>query len=205
MYDIVIIGAGVVGGMIAEMLSRYNVRVCILEKAGDVAMGATKANSAIVHGGFDPVVGSLKARMNKRGSELMPEVCARLGVKYNNNQALVVGFENERAEVEELYRNGIANGIKGLRIVEREELHTLEKNLNPKLSCALLSETSAIVCPYELCIAAVGNAMDNGVELMLDYEVTDVEKTPDGYAITSSDERVVNAKYIITFTIFAQN
>ena len=197
MYDIVIIGAGVVGGMIAETLSRYNVRVCILEKAGDVAMGATKANSAIVHGGFDPVVGSLKARMNKRGSELMPEVCARLGVKYNNNQALVVGFENERAEVEELYRNGIANGIKGLRIVEREELHTLEKNLNPKLSCALLSETSAIVCPYELCIAAVGNAMDNGVELMLDYEVTDVEKTPDGYAITSSDERVVNAKYII--------
>ena len=101
MYDIVIIGAGVVGGMIAEMLSKYNVRACILEKAEDVAMGATKANSAIVHGGFDPVVGSLKARMNKRGSELMPKVCARLGVKYNNNQALVVGFENERAEVED--------------------------------------------------------------------------------------------------------
>ena len=197
MYDIVIIGAGVVGGMIAETLSRYNVRVCILEKAGDVAMGATKANSAIVHGGFDPVVGSLKARMNKRGSELMPEVCARLGVKYNNNQALVVGFENERAEVEELYRNGVANGIKGLRIVEREELHTLEKNLNPELSCALLSETSAIVCPYELCIAAVGNAMDNGVELMLDYEVTGIDKTFNGYEITASDGRIVNAKYII--------
>ena len=197
MYDIVIIGAGVVGGMIAETLSKYNVRVCILEKAGDVAMGATKANSAIVHGGFDPVVGSLKARMNKRGSELMPKVCARLGVKYNNNQALVVGFENERAEVEELYRNGVANGIQGLRIVEREELHAIEKNLNPELSCALLSETSAIVCPYELCIAAVGNAMDNGVELMLDYEVTKIDKTSDGYEITASDGRAVNAKYVI--------
>lgn len=197
MYDIVIIGAGVVGGMVAEMLSKYNVRVCILEKAGDVAMGATKANSAIVHGGFDPVVGSLKARMNKRGSELMPNVCERLGVKYNNNQALVVAFENERSEVEALYRNGVANGIKGLRIVEREELHTLEKNLNPEISCALLSETSAIVCPYELCIAAVGNAMDNGVELILDYEVTGINKTPNGYEIISSDGRVVNAKYLI--------
>jgi len=197
MYDIVVIGAGVVGGMIAETLSRYNVRVCILEKAGDVAMGATKANSAIVHGGFDPVVGSLKARMNKRGSELMPKVCERLGVKYNNNQALVVGFENERAEVEELYRNGIANGINGLRIVEREELHRLEKNLNPDLSCALLSETSAIVCPYELCIATIGNAMDNGVELLLDYEVTGIDKTLNGYRIISSDGRAVNTKFII--------
>lgn len=197
MYDIVVIGAGIVGGMIVETLSRYNVRVCILEKAGDVAMGATKANSAIVHGGFDPKIGSLKARMNKRGSELMPMVCQRLGVKYNNNQALVVGFENERAEVEELYRNGVANGIKGLRIVEREELHSMEKNLNPELSCALLSETSAIVCPYELCIAAVGNAMDNGVELLLDYEVTGIGKTSNGYEITSSDGRTINTKYII--------
>ncbi len=197
MYDIVVIGAGVVGGMIAETLSKYDLRVCILEKAGDVAMGATKANSAIVHAGYDPKVGSLKARMNKRGSELMEGVCKRLGVKYKNNQALVVGFENERAEVEELYRNGLANGIKGLRIVEHDELLQLEPNVNPELACALLAETSAIVCPYELCIAAVGNAMDNGVELMLDYEVSGIDKTENGYSVKAADGRVVNAKYII--------
>ena len=197
MYDIVIIGAGVVGGMVAEALSKYNVRVCLLEKASDVAMGATKANSGIVHAGYDPKVGSLKARMNKRGSELMEGVCKRLGVKYKNNQALVVGFENEREEVEALYRNGLANGIGGLRIIEREELLSLEPNINPALSCALLAETSAIVCPYELCIAAVGNAMDNGAELKLDFEVSGIDKTEGGYRISTADGRAVVARYVI--------
>lgn len=197
MYDIVIIGAGVVGGMIAESLSKYDVRICLLEKEGDVAMGATKANSAIVHAGYDPKVGSLKARMNKRGSELMEGVCMRLGVKYKNNQALVVGFENEREEVEALYRNGLANGIGGLRIIEREELLSLEPNLNPELSCALLAENSAIVCPYELCIAAVGNAMDNTVELKLDFEVSEIDKTESGYLIKAADGRSVKARYVI--------
>ena len=200
MYDIIVIGAGVVGGMIAETLSKYALRVCILEKEGDVAMGATKANSAIVHAGYDPRIGSLKARMNKRGSELMEGVCKRLGVKYKNNQALVVGFEDERAEVEALYHNGLSNGIKGLRILERDELLALEPNVNPDLACALLAETSAIVCPYELCIAAVGNAMDNGVELMLDYEVVGIDKAENGYTIKGADGRTVQTKHIINST-----
>ena len=147
MYDIAIIGAGVVGGMIANTLAKYDIKVCILEKQSDVAMGATKANSAIVHAGFDAKEGSLKARLNVRGSEMMEEVTSRLGVKYKRNQSLVVGFEHERAEVEAIYKRGIANGVKGLRMLEKEELHALEPNLNPDLTCALLAETGAIVCP----------------------------------------------------------
>ena len=103
MYDVVVIGAGVVGGLVARELSKYKINVCILEKEGDVAMGATKANSAIVHAGFDAKVGSMKAKMNVRGSEMMEEVARQLGVKYQKNESLVVAFENERKEVEEIY------------------------------------------------------------------------------------------------------
>lgn len=197
MYDIAIIGAGVVGGMIADALAKYDLRVCILEKEGDVAMGATKANSAIVHAGFDAAEGSLKAKLNVRGSEMMEETARRLGVKYKRNGSLVVGFEHERAEVEAIYKRGLANGVKGLELLDKDALHALEPNLNPDLTCALLAKTGAIVCPYELCIAAVGNAVDNGVELIPDYEVCGIEKTADGYTISSADGRRVEAKYIV--------
>ena len=197
MYGVAVIGAGVVGGLVARELSKYDISVCLLEKEGDVAMGATKANSAIVHAGFDAKIGSLKAKMNVRGSEMMENVARELGVKYERNESLVVAFENERAEVEEIYQRGLANGVKGLSIVEHDELMKLEPNLNPKLSCALLAKTGAIVCPYELCIAAVGNAMDNGASLMLDFEVASIERLDGAYLIKAKDGREVNAKYII--------
>lgn len=197
MYDIAIIGAGVVGGMIARTLAKYDIRVALLEKEGDVGMGATKANSAIVHAGFDAKEGSLKARFNVRGSEMMPEITRELGVKYNNNQSLVVGFENERAEVEAIYNRGLANGVKGLRLLNKDELHALEPNLNKDLTCALLAETGAIVCPYELCVAAVGNAMDNGAELMLDFEVTSIDSANGTYVINAADGRKIETKYVI--------
>ena len=197
MYTVAVIGAGVVGGLIARELTKYNVEVYILEKEGDVAMGATKANSAIVHAGFDAKVGSLKARFNVRGSEMMESVTRELGVKYQNNESLVVAFEDERAEVEKIYERGLKNGVKGLSIIEHDELMEIESNLNPKLSCALLASTGAITCPYELCIAAIGNAMDNGASLLLDFEVTSIKKSNGSYAISSSDGRTVNADYVI--------
>ena len=197
MYDIAIIGAGVVGGMIASTLAKYDLRVCILEKEGDVAMGATKANSAIVHAGFDAKENSLKAKMNVRGSELMEEVTTRLGVKYKRNQSLVVAFEHEREEVEAIYRRGLANGVKGLRILEKDELHALEPNLNKDLTCALLAETGAIVCPYELCLASVGNAMDNGTELILNFAVSAIEKSDGKYTVKAADGREVESEIVI--------
>ena len=197
MYDITVIGAGVVGGMVARTLSKYDVKLCILEKENDVAMGATRANSAIVHAGFDAKEGSLKAKLNVRGSELMPTVTRELGVKYQRNESLVVAFENERPEVEAIYERGIRNGVKGLRIVEKEELHRMEPNLNPELTCALLAPTGAIVCPYELCIASVGNAMDNGAELKRNFCVTSIERKGDVYVITSADGQTVETRYIV--------
>ncbi len=197
MYDVIIIGAGVVGGLIARELSAYDLKICIVDKENDVARGATAANSAIVHAGFDAKEGSLKAKMNVRGSQMMEKVCAELGVSYKKNGSLVVAFENEREEVEAIYRRGVANGVEGLRIVEKEELFAMEPALNPELSCALYAPTGAIVCPYGLTIAAVGNAMDNGAELALNFEVTAIERDEDGFVVRAADGREVRARYLV--------
>lgn len=197
MYDIAIIGAGIVGAMTARELTKYNVSVCVLEKENDVALGATKANSAIVHAGFDAKPNSLKARLNVRGSEMMPKVAQELGVKYKNNGSLVLGFdENDRKVIDELFERGIKNGVKGLKILDSDELHTLEPNISTNAKYALYAPSGAIVCPYELCIAAMGNAMDNGAELKLNFKVTDIKENG-GYYTVSSDTDSVDAAYII--------
>ena len=177
MYDVAVIGAGVVGGMIARKLSSYTIKVCILEKESDVAMGATKANSAIVHAGFDAMEGSLKAKLNVKGSEMMPLVTKVLGVKYKLNGSLVIGFnEEDENTIKELYERGIKNGVKGLEVLSKEKVKELEKNISDNVTCALYAPSGAIVCPYELSVAAIGNAMDNGVDLMLNFEVDDIQK-----------------------------
>lgn len=197
MYDVVIIGAGVVGGMIARTLSAYELKTCIVEKENDVAMGATKANSAIVHAGFDAKEGSLKAKLNVRGSEMMPKIAEELGVKYQRNGSLVIGFnEEDHKTIEELYQRGCNNGVKELRILEKKELMELEPNLADEVQSALYAPTGAITCPYELTIAAVGNAMDNGVELKLNFEVASISEKEGFYEIASETE-TLQTKYII--------
>jgi len=197
MFDVVIVGAGVVGGLISRELTRYGMRVCILEAGSDVALGATRANSAIVHAGYDAAEGSLKARLNVRGSEMMEKVCGELGVKYRRNGSLVVGFNGEdRETLFGLLSRGEKNGVKGLRVIERDEVRELESNIGEGVTCALHAPTGAIVCPYELCMAAIGNAMDNGAELKLNFKVTSIEKTDCGYRV-SADCESVEAKYVI--------
>ena len=198
MYDVVVIGGGVVGGMIARELSKYELNICIIEKENDVAMGATKANSAIVHAGFDAKEGSLKALLNVRGSKMMEKVCSELGVKYQRNGSLVIGFNDEdRVNVEALVERGIKNGVEGVRLVEKDELKALEPNISNSATCALYAPTGAIVCPYELCIASIGNAMDNGATLKCGFEVASIEKAENGYVITSKSGETVNAKYVV--------
>ena len=197
MFDVAIIGAGVVGGMLARTLAKYDLKLCILEKENDVAMGATKANSAIVHAGFDAETGSLKARLNVAGAEKMPQICRELGVKYRNNGSLVIGFDaDDRAALEALCRRGVANGVKNLRVIEKEELQALEPNLSENAVCALHAPTAGIVCPYELAIAAVGNAMDNGAVLHCNFEVKNIQALADGYKI-SDGERSVQARFVV--------
>ena len=147
-FDVAIIGAGVVGGMIARKLSQYNLSICIIEKENDVAMGATKANSAIVHAGFDAKVGSLKAKLNVKGSEMMKQVTDELGVKNINNGSLVIGFNDEdRKTVEELYDRGVKNGVKNLEILDKNRVKDIEPNISDNVVCALYAPTGAIVCP----------------------------------------------------------
>ncbi len=197
MYDVVIIGAGIVGTMTARELSKYNLKVCVLEKENDVAMGSTKANSAIIHAGFDATPGSLKAILNVKGSQMMEQITKELGVKYINNGSLVIGFdENDRKTLNELLNRGVKNGVKNLRIIEKEELNIIEPNISENVICALYAPTGSIVCPYELAIACMGNAMDNGVELKLNFEVYDIKKENDYYFVSSQDE-TVKSKFVI--------
>ncbi len=198
MKKIAIIGGGVIGGMIARELSRYELDVTILEREGDVAMGATRANSAIVHAGFDAKEGSMKAKMNVAGSVMMEQVCSELGVKYVRNGSLVIGFgEEDRAEIGRLFERGTANGVEGLKILDKDELRALEPNISSNATCALYAPTGAIVCPYELCIASIGNAMDNGAKLVLNFEVSEIKRTNGGFSAKAADGREITADYII--------
>ncbi len=197
MFDVVVIGAGVVGGMVSRELTKYTKNVCIVERGSDVALGATRANSAIVHAGYDAKEGTLKACLNVRGSVMMEKVCLELGVKYKRNGSLVVGFNDEdRAALTELVERGKTNGVLGVKLLEREEILSLEPNIGAGVTVALHAPTGAIVCPYELCMAAVGSAMDNGAELKLNFCVDKIEKIDGGYRVYSG-ENFVEAKFVI--------
>ena len=196
-YDVAIVGAGVVGGLIARELSRFDIKVALLEKCNDVAMGTTKANSAIVHGGFDAQNGTLKAKLNVQGTLMMPEVCEKLHVPFKKNGSVVVAFsEKEMEHVNELYERGIKNGVPELSVIDRDELRRIEPNISDEAVGALLSESAGIVCPYELTIAAVENAVSNGVEFVRNCEVKSISENADGYVLntTAGD---ISAKYII--------
>ena len=174
-YDVVIVGAGVTGALTARALTGYQLKVALLERCNDVAMGATKANSGIVHAGFDAIPGTLKAKLNLIGTAKMAEVCKQLDVPYKNNGSLVVAFsEEEKDIVRSLYERGLKNGVPGMRLVEKEELHTMEPNLSPDACFALLAPSAGIVCPYELTIAAAENAVTNGAEFLRNCEVQSI-------------------------------
>ena len=186
MYDVTVIGAGVIGGLTARALTRYRLKVCILESESDVAMGASGANSGIAHAGFDADTGTLKAKYDLLGAGMMPRVCEELGVKYRRNGSLVAAYTEEEEEtLRILLARGVANGVQGLSILSREELFATEPNISEAARGALYAETGGIVCPYGLTIAAVGNAMDNGADLFYDSEVTAIRSTADGFLVRS--------------------
>ena len=198
MFDVIVIGGGVVGGLILRELTKYQLNVCLIEKASDVAMGESKANSGIAHAGFDAPANSLKAKFNVEGNKMMESVCAELGVKFRRNGSLVVAFSE--AEVKTLYElkdRGEQNGVEGLEVIGQARLREIEKNISDEAIGALYAPTGGIVCPYELTIAAIGNAMDNGAKLMTDFEVSSIEQTGNGYLVKSADGQEASAKLVI--------
>lgn len=197
MYDITVIGAGITGTFIARELSRYQMKVLLVDKENDVANGTTKANSAIVHAGYDATEGTLKAKLNVRGNELYEEICKELHVPFKRIGSLVVAFnEEEMKTVEELFDRGIKNGVPQLEILDKESVLKLENNLSEEIVGALYAKTAGIVGPWELAIALAENALENGAELMLNSPVTDIKKTADGYYITAGD-RKIESKIVI--------
>lgn len=198
MFDVAIIGAGVIGGMTARELTKYRLSVCILEKESDVACGASKANSGIVHGGYDPQPGTLKAKLNARGVPLLYKAAKELNVPCKNNGSMVIAFsKEEEAVIDGLYERGLKNGIKGMAVISGTGARRLESNLSENVTKALLVTNAGIICPYALTVAAVGNAMDNGAELRTNYEVTAIVKADGVFRICSADGRQITARYLV--------
>ena len=198
MFDVVVIGGGVIGATILRELTKYRLNVCLLEKEADVAMGQSRANSGIVHAGFDAPVGSLKATFNVLGNAMMEDYARELGVKFKRNGSLVVAFsEEELKTLKELKARGELNGVKKLRIISKEELFEIEPSVSKNAVGALLAPTGGIVCPYKLTVAAVGNAMDNGATLLTEFEVVKINKCENAFTITAKDGKSVTAKIMI--------
>lgn len=186
-YDVAIIGGGVVGCAIARELSRYSLSICLLEKEEDVCSGTSKANSAIVHAGFDAKPGTMKARMNVEGSRRMPELVRELDVSFAQNGALVLCFSKEDLpRLQELYARGVENGVEGLRMLTGDEARNLEPQLTDGVVAALHASASAIVCPFELTVALAENACENGVEFFRNEEVYSVSARENTYDLESS-------------------
>ena len=195
-YDVVIIGAGVVGTAVSRWLSFYNLRALVIEKGEDICSGTSKANSAIIHAGHDALPGTLKAKMNIRGSEMMEDLSKQLDIPYKRNGALVLCFdENDIPKLEELYQRGIKNGVKDLYIIDSDKIHELEPNITDDVVKALYCKTSAIICPFEMCAAFAENACANGCEYLFNYEVTSIKKDDGFYLINDNIKTkvVVNA------------
>ncbi len=187
MRDVIVIGAGVTGCAIARELSRYDLAVTVLEREEDVCCGTSKANSAIIHAGFDAAPGSWKAEMNVLGNSMMDQLAADLDFPFQRNGSLVLCFsEDGLPALEELKERGNANGVAPLRIVSGEELHSLEPNLSPDVKAALYAPTGGIVCPFKMTIALAENAYANGVEFHFNTAVRSITAIEGGYRIAAS-------------------
>lgn len=197
MYDVIIIGAGVSGSAVARELSRYRIKVCVLEKEEDVCCGTSKANSGIVHAGYDAAEGSLMAKLNVRGNEMMDALARDLDIPFKRTGSLVICLhEEDQPQLQTLYERGGRNGVPGLRILGREELKDMEPNISDEACAALYAPTAGIICPFELNIAMAENAAMNGVEFRFNTEVQDLKSTEKGWEIYTS-QGVCETRYVV--------
>lgn len=187
MYDVLIIGAGAVGCAAAMELAKYKLSVCVVDKESDVCEGTTKANSAIAHAGFDAEPGTLKAKLNVRGSKMMPELAQKLDFAYKQNGAMVLCFdEADKPKLDILKDRAVKNGVDKVSIISGDEARKLEPNLSDEVCAALLAETSAIICPFEMTLAFAENALANGAEFKLSTEVTAIKKQGNTFVASTS-------------------
>ena len=197
MYDVIIIGAGVSGAAAARELSRYKVKVCVIEKEEDVCCGTSKANSGIIHAGYDAAEGSLMAKLNVRGNQMIEQLSKELDFPFKKNGSLVICLDDEdKPKLQVLYNRGIANGVKELRILNREELKKMEPNISDEACAALYAPTAGIVCPFNMNIAMAENAYANGVEFKFDTEVRALKPMDKGWEV-HTNTGVFQTQYVV--------
>jgi glycerol-3-phosphate dehydrogenase len=187
MYDVVIIGAGVTGSASARELSRYDLKICVIEKEEDVCCGTSKANSGIVHSGIDCTPGSLMAKMNMQGNALMESWSKELDFPFKRNGSLILCFNEEHLpDLQKLYQQGLDNGVPNLRILNPNEVHEMEPNVSKDIVAAIYAPTGGIVCPFTMNIAMAENAAMNGVTFKFDTKVTEIVKSETGYTVKTT-------------------
>ncbi len=197
-YDFAVVGAGVSGAWIAYELSKYEVKACLLEKENDVAMGATKANSAIVHAGYDPVPGSLMAKLNVRGNELVRELHEKMDIPFRQIGSYVIALNEEgEAKIKELYERGLKNGVEGMKILSKEETLQSEPNLSSEVRGALLATTAGVCSAFEMSCAPAEVAENNGVELIRNFAVCKVADDGEYKIVEAADGRTIRVRTVI--------
>lgn len=197
MYDVLIIGAGIVGTAIARRLSRYQLSVCLVEKSNDVAMGSTKANSAIVHGGYAEANAKLKGRLCYKGRVQYEQLDRELHFGFRKTGSLVITTdENDLPKLQDMMENGKKNGLTDLKILNHEEIMEMEPNINSDVLYALYCEGAGVCSPYEMAIAMAENAVHNGVNLFLFSEVVGIDKEADHFVVHMTN-RDFKARYVI--------
>ncbi|MGX6978367.1 FAD-dependent oxidoreductase [Vagococcus elongatus] len=199
MYDIIIIGAGIIGTSVAYELAKYQLNICVLEAENDVSVGTTKANSAILHAGYDPKTGSLNAKLNVEGSILAKELCEKLDVPRKQIGSLVIAFSKEDlSTLEALYERGKQNGVADLQLLTAEETLEMEPHLNSEIFGALYAPTAAVVNPWEFALALGETAKINGVEFKFNQRVLDIQEENDFFSVITEKgsfktKQVINA------------
>ena len=195
-HDVLIIGAGVTGTMIARELSKYLLDVVILDKNNDAGDATSSANSAIIHSGYDPEPGSLKAKFNVLGNKKYPELVKQLDVPFIQCGSLTIATEDEQLPVlKELAERSRINGVE-VQLLDKEEVLKMEPNINPEVKGALFAPTAGIIDPFNLVVHAMENAIDNGVKFLRNQEVLDIKKENDIYIVKTNKEEL-GAKIVI--------
>ncbi len=198
LYDVIVIGAGITGAAVARELSRYELSICVLEKGEDVCSGTTKANSAIIHAGYDALPGSMKAKMNVEGNRMFDELSKTLDFPFRRNGSFVVCLdENEKDGIRSLYDRGIKNGVTDMEILDGEGARALEKNLSEKTVSVLYAKTAGIVCPFKMNIAYAENAYENGADFFFNTEVEKISKNNDGTWLLSTNNGTYKTRLVV--------
>ncbi|MFT5873035.1 MAG: glycerol-3-phosphate dehydrogenase [Clostridium sp.] len=198
MYDVVIIGAGIIGASVAREISKYNLKVVVVDKGLDLAAGTTKANSAIVHAGHDASPDTIKGKLNAKGNSMFDRLSKELDFPFKKNGSLILCFdENDKEKLELLKKQGELNGVPNLQILTGEQTREIEPNISENVVASLFAPTSGIVCPYEMNIAMAENAFMNGVEFKFGSKIVNIVKNHGGYSLSINDDKVIETKIII--------